>query len=205
MVKSTIIKKQSPRLLSMLNNIALFGTSADPPTTGHQAILKWLAQRYDWVAVWASNNPYKNHQTPLNHRMAMLQLLIEDIDPPYFNLKAYQELSHLRSLISVNQAQEIWGKNKDYYLVIGSDLISQVPKWYEIKVLLASVELLIIPRPNYPINLQQLQTLENLGGKYNIADLNAPAVSSTAYRQQQSKNVITKPVQNYIYRQKLYL
>ncbi|MFN6300225.1 MAG: nicotinic acid mononucleotide adenylyltransferase, partial [Microcystis sp.] len=25
--------------------IALFGTSADPPTAGHQAILKWLSEQ----------------------------------------------------------------------------------------------------------------------------------------------------------------
>lgn len=189
----------------MVNNIALFGTSADPPTAGHQAILKWLAQRYDWVAVWASDNPYKQHQTDLNHRMAMLGLLIEDINPPYSNIKAYHELSYLRSLMSVNQAMEMWGQASNYDLVIGSDLITQVPKWYEVKALLAKVKLIIIPRPHYPINFQQLQILKNLGGEYYIADLNAPAVSSTAYRQQQDKNVITAPIQNYIYRQKLYL
>ena len=61
-------------------NVALFGTSADPPTAGHQAILKWLSERYDWVAVWASDNPFKFHQTSLEHRGAMLRLLIEDID-----------------------------------------------------------------------------------------------------------------------------
>lgn len=189
----------------MINNIALFGTSADPPTAGHQAILKWLAQRYDWVAVWASDNPYKNHQTNLNHRTVMLRLLIEDIDPSCSNINIYQELSHLRSLISVNQAGEMWGQDKNYDLVIGSDLVSQVPKWYEVKVLLAKVRLLIIPRPYYPINAQHLQILEELGGIWHIADLNAPAVSSTAYRKQQDQNVITKPVHNYICRQKLYL
>jgi nicotinate-nucleotide adenylyltransferase len=189
----------------MINNIALFGTSADPPTAAHQAILKWLAQHYDWVAVWASDNPYKNHQTDLKHRMAMLRLLIEEIDPSCSNLKVYQELSHLRSLISVNQAMEIWGQDKNYYLVIGSDLIQQVPKWYQVKELLAKVQLVIIPRPYYPIETKALQALKNLGGIYHIADLDAPDVSSTTYRQQQDQTVITEPVQNYIHRQKLYL
>ncbi len=189
----------------MINNIALFGTSADPPTAGHQAILKWLAQRYDWVAVWASDNPYKNHQTDLKHRMAMLRLLIEDIEPSYSNLKVYQELSHLRSLMSVNQAMEMWGTDKTYHLVIGSDLIDQIPKWYQVKELLAKVHLIIIPRPYYPIETEALQTLQNLGAIYHIADLDAPDVSSTNYRQQQDQTVITEPIQNYIDHQKLYL
>ena len=55
-----------------MTQIALFGTSADPPTSGHQAILLWLSQRFDKVVVWASDNPFKTHQTLLEHRMAML-------------------------------------------------------------------------------------------------------------------------------------
>jgi len=58
----------------------LFGTSADPPTAGHQAILSWLSERYDWVAVWAAD-PLKSHQTPLSHRGSMLRLLIERLIP----------------------------------------------------------------------------------------------------------------------------
>jgi cytidyltransferase-related domain len=65
-----------------MTKIALFGTSADPPTSGHQAILFWLSQRFDKVVVWASDNPFKNHQTLLEHRMAMLSLLIEEINAP---------------------------------------------------------------------------------------------------------------------------
>lgn len=47
-------------------NIALFGTSADPPTRGHGKILTWLAQHYDQVAVWAADNPFKQHQASLD-------------------------------------------------------------------------------------------------------------------------------------------
>jgi Cytidylyltransferase-like len=50
---------------------ALFGTSADPPTLGHQAILEWLATQFDEVAVWAADNPFKVQQTPLYHRQTM--------------------------------------------------------------------------------------------------------------------------------------
>ncbi|MCS6815631.1 MAG: adenylyltransferase/cytidyltransferase family protein, partial [Cyanobacteria bacterium] len=53
-------------------DIALFGTSADPPTVGHQAILLWLLEHFDYVAVWAADNPFKSHQASLHHRLAML-------------------------------------------------------------------------------------------------------------------------------------
>lgn len=42
-----------------MTQIALFGTSADPPTSGHQAILLWLSQRFDKVVVWPRIIPLK--------------------------------------------------------------------------------------------------------------------------------------------------
>ncbi|NET52841.1 MAG: nicotinic acid mononucleotide adenylyltransferase, partial [Merismopedia sp. SIO2A8] len=35
-----------------MTTLALFGTSADPPTAGHQQILRWLSYQYDHVIVW---------------------------------------------------------------------------------------------------------------------------------------------------------
>ena len=45
--------------------IALFGTSADPPTIAHQKIISWLGSQFDRVAVWAANNPFKVHGAAL--------------------------------------------------------------------------------------------------------------------------------------------
>ena len=81
-----------------MTQIALFGTSADPPTSGHQAILLWLSQRFDKVVVWASDNPFKTHQTLLEHRMAMLSLLIEEINAQKANIALHPELSSRRTL-----------------------------------------------------------------------------------------------------------
>jgi nicotinate-nucleotide adenylyltransferase len=184
--------------------IALFGTSADPPTAGHKTILRWLSDRYDWVAVWASDNPFKNHQTSLKHRMAMLRLLIEEIQAPRNNISLNEELSDRRSLISVNKAREIWGEDADYILVIGSDLASQIRRWYRIEELLSKTQILIVPRPGYSIEESDLEALKSLGGKCTVADLNAPEVSSTAYREEGDKNAITPTVKDYIYQKQLY-
>ncbi len=187
-----------------MTKIALFGTSADPPTEGHQSILRWLSDHYDWVGVWASDNPYKNHQTSLSHRMAMLKLLIDDINPPRNNIYLSEKLSHRRSLMSLAKAKEIWGENPDYSLVIGSDLVGQIRRWYHIEELLDQVDILIVPRPGYSIAQKDLIALKELGGNYQIADLDAPAVSSTAYRENQNQSVLIQPIQDYIYQEQLY-
>jgi len=189
----------------LMTKIALFGTSADPPTAAHQAILQWLSEHYDWVAVWASDNPFKEHQASLDHRMAMLRLSIEEIETQQKNLKVYEELSHRRSLISIERAKQIWGDKTEYTLVIGSDLIHQIHHWYRIEDILKQVKMLVIPRPGYAIAEADLKPLRNLGGQWAIADLKAPAVSSSAYRDQKNQEVLTEPIKDYINREQLYV
>jgi nicotinate-nucleotide adenylyltransferase len=185
-------------------SIALFGTSADPPTSAHQAILNWLSHHYDCVAVWASDNPFKTHQTPLEHRSKMLRLLIEEIEPHRRNISLYQDLSSPRTLETVAHAKHKWGEQVDLTLVIGADLISQMPRWYQIEKLLNQVKLLVVPRPGYEIDRAGLEELRKLGAEVAIAELKAPAVSSTAYRENGDTEAITPPVEDYIHKEQLY-
>lgn len=184
-------------------SIALFGTSADPPTAGHQQILNWLSYQYDQVWVWASDNPFKQHQTPLGHRAAMLDLLISDIHPPRANIHCDQRLSHPRALVTVERAQQRW-PHSTMTLVVGADLIAKVPSWYRASELLQQVKLLVIPRPGYTITTDDIQHLQAKGGEVAIADMTGLPVSSTSYRQAHDPNAITRPVQAYIHQQHLY-
>ena len=184
--------------------IALFGTSADPPTAGHQEILSWLSERYDWVAVWAADNPFKSHQTPLEHRGAMLSLLIEDIDLPQYNIGFHPELSSYRTLETVEKAKELWGADANFTLVIGADLVNQLPRWYRSEDLLRQVQLLVVPRPGYAVKDVDLQQLRQLGAEVVLADLTGPDVSSTAYRENGDTQALTPPIEAYIHREHLY-
>lgn len=185
-------------------HVALFGTSADPPTAGHQAILRWLARTFDQVAVWASDNPFKSHQTPLQHRAAMLQLLIDDIEPPCTNIHYYADLSHPRTLTTVEHARRRWSSAAEFTLVIGADLVSQLPRWYRIDELFEQVSLLVVPRPGYTLQPQDIEQLRRLGARVAIADLSVPNVSSSAYREGGDQAILTAPVEDYIHREQLY-
>ena len=187
-----------------MKRIALFGTSADPPTAGHQAIISWLSERYDWVAVWAADNPFKSHQTPLEHRGAMLRLLIEDIDLPEYNIGLHPELSSYRTLETLEKAKELWGADANFTLVIGADLVNQLPRWYRAEDLLRQVQLLVVPRPGYAVKDVDLQQLRQLGAEVVLADLTGPDVSSTAYRENGDTHALTPPIEAYIHREHLY-
>jgi nicotinate-nucleotide adenylyltransferase len=188
--------------------IALFGTSADPPNIGHRKIVCWLSQHFDRVAVWASDNPLKSQQTPIEHRSKMLQLMLEELkntsidSQPDRNIEMRQDLSSPRALTSFEKARSVW-EDADFTFVIGSDLVPQIPQWYCAIELLQQVQLLIVPRPGFPIADSDLEKLKQLT-QVTIAPLQMPDVSSTAYRNTKDDSTIVPPVAKYINRERLY-
>ena len=64
------------------NRIALFGTSADPPTIGHKKILEELSNIYSCVITYTSNNPKNKHEENISFRKLLLETLIKDINNP---------------------------------------------------------------------------------------------------------------------------
>jgi len=160
-------------------NIALFGTSADPPSIGHQQILLWLSKHYDRVLVWVSDNPFKNHLHP--------------------------ELSDPRTINTVTKAKQIW-QEASFTLVIGSDLVPQLPTWYRVQDLLSQVKLLVVPRQGVTIAEADIDSLVRMGTEVAIApdSTSIPNVSSSDYRNNGNSSVIIPTVAAYIQRESLY-
>jgi nicotinate-nucleotide adenylyltransferase len=189
--------------IKIMVQIALFGTSADPPTVGHQVILEKLATRFDQVAVWAADNPFKPDQTPLAHRQAMLALLIQDLHQRHPNILLCPQLSDARTLNSVHLAQQNWPQGQ-FTLVVGSDVLDSLPNWYRVRELLSTIHLLIVPRPNAPVTSPNLDVLAQLGGQFAVATFMGPDVSSTAYRQSKAEDGMMPAIADYIQRHNLY-
>ncbi len=159
--------------------IALFGTSADPPTFGHQALLVGLSNLYPKVVTWASDNPMKCHGASLYARQNLLNALVEGIGNP--NLKMVQELSSPRTIKTIEKAKSLW-PTSDLIFVIGSDLAKQIPSWIEPKTVLRSVRLGIAPRKGWPLESTHIKTLEALGAQIEILPLTIPATASSSIR-----------------------
>ena len=66
----------------MVKRIALFGTSADPPTNGHKKILEELSKIFAFTISYVSNNPNKKHKEDISIRSYLLKTLIENLDDP---------------------------------------------------------------------------------------------------------------------------
>jgi len=163
----------------MEKKIALFGTSADPPTIGHKKILEELSKIYDFTISYVSNNPKKKHRESIKIRSYLLKTLIEDLDNPkiLFN----QKVSSQWAVESIKECKQIYEfDNLDF--VIGSDLIQDILCWKNFKKIRNEVSFFIILREGYPIESNTFQMLKTYKVKFKISTIKIPNISSSKLR-----------------------
>ena len=163
----------------MVNSIALFGTSADPPTIGHKKILEELSKRYAFTIGYVSNNPSKNHKEDISIRSNLLKTLIEDLDNPkiLFN----QSVTSQWAVESIKKCKRIYELN-NLDFVIGSDLIKDIFYWKNFDKINDEVSFLIILREGYPVESNTLKMLETYRVKFKISTIKTPNISSSKFR-----------------------
>jgi len=185
-----------------LKRIALFGTSADPPTTGHKKILEELSKVYSLTVTYASNNPKKIHKENISFRSLLLETLIKEINSPkiIFN----QKISSKWAIESIQKSKKIYN-NSNIDFVIGSDLTSEIFKWRNFDKIIKEVNFLIIEREEYPINSSTLQILKNNKVKFKISSLKIPNISSSMIRLNKNYSYLPKSLIDIIKKNNLYI
>ena len=163
----------------MLKSVALFGTSADPPTIGHKKILEELSKTYDFTISYVSNNPNKKHKEDISILSHLFKNLIEDLDNPkiLFN----QKMSSQWAVESIKKCKEIY-KFNNLDFVIGSDLIKDIFYWKNFDKIILEVSFFIILREGYPVESNTLKMLETYKVKFKISTIITPNISSSKFR-----------------------
>ena len=163
----------------MKKSIALFGTSADPPTIGHQKILEELSKIYSFTVSYVSNNPNKKHKEDISIRSHLLKTLIEDLNNPkiLFN----QSVSSRWAVESIKKCKKIYELN-NLDFVIGSDLIRDIFRWKNFDKIAEEVSFFIILREGYPVESNTLKMLETYNLKFRISTIKIPNISSSKFR-----------------------
>ena len=184
-----------------INSIALFGTSADPPTLGHQALLSELTKVFPKVITWASDNPEKKHQIPLIKRTQLLRILVKKISHP--NLELIQELSSPRAIHTLRKALQLWPE-ASFTFVIGSDLTVQVPKWLNAKSILSKAKIAIAIRDGWPVSDIQIEEINRLGGEIELLPFNIPKSSSSKFREKPQERLVPLELVPTLLKENLY-
>ena len=165
---------------SKIRKIALFGTSADPPTSGHKIIIQELSKKYKLVISYASDNPSKKHKENLYVRSLLLEKLVCDLNNPEIIFDQY--LSSPWAIISINRCKKKYSPHEIDF-IIGSDLIAEMFSWKNINQIIREVKIVIIPREGYPIERKDLLLIKKNNWDFEVLDLKVPKISSSMIRE----------------------
>ena len=185
----------------MGKSIALFGTSADPPTIGHEKILQELSKIYAFTISYVSNNPKKKHIEDISIRSHLLKTLIDDLDNPkiLFN----QKISSQWAVESIKKCKKIY-KFNNLDFVIGSDLIKDIFYWKNFDKIILEVSFFIILREGYPVESNTLKMLETYRVKFKISTIKTPNISSSKFRLNFNCSNLPSSLIDIVKRNKLY-
>ncbi|MBO8230743.1 nicotinate-nucleotide adenylyltransferase [Prochlorococcus marinus str. MU1404] len=185
----------------MGKSIALFGTSADPPTIGHKKILEELSKIYTFTISYVSNNPNKNHKEDISIRSHLLKTLIEDLDNP--KILFDQNVSSQWAVESINKCKRIY-KFNSLDFVIGSDLIKDIFYWKNFDKINDAVNFLLILREGYPVESNTLKMLETYKVKFKISTIKIPNISSSKFRSNFNYSNLPSSLIDFVKKNNLY-
>jgi len=162
-------------------NIGIFGGSFNPIHIGHLALANYLCEYGEVDEVWflvSPHNPLKERGDlwPDELRLELVRLSIKG----YSKFRASDFEFHLpRPSYMVNTLRALRQSypEHEFTLIIGSDNWEVFPRWYKHDELLAENQLLIYPRPDYPIQE------ETLPPNVRLVDTPLLEISSTFIRQ----------------------
>ena len=136
------------------HNIAILGSSFNPPHNGHLAVIQDLAKNHQYDAIWLMpvfDHPFGKKLAPYDDRLAMTKLLLETIQSPKVSLcQAEKDLGKSPSYtIDVINALQKQNPLDHFSLVIGSDAKQDLAKWHRIDDLQRLVDFIFIPRQGF--------------------------------------------------------
>lgn len=160
-------------------NIELMGASFDPPHNGHREIVSGLLAKNIADEIWLI--PTKKHAfdkslTEGDHRLAMLQLFLQDFQEKPVKIEVY-ELEKETTSYSYETLRHFAESQplNTFAWVIGSDNLPDFSRWHKYSELLQQFTVYVYPRPNYP-----MQPL--LAGMIPLSGVNEVSASSTEIR-----------------------
>jgi len=168
--------------------IGLYFGTFNPIHIGHLIIAEQILTLSQLNEIWfvvSPHNPFKNKKNLLkaNHRLAMVKIAIDD-NP---NFKACDiELSLPQPSYTVHTLVYLQEKypEKNFSLILGSDNLISLNKWFNYEYILENYDIYVYPRP--------FSTVSQFDNHHSIKKINAPIIEiSSSYIRNALKNDIS--------------
>jgi nicotinate-nucleotide adenylyltransferase len=180
--------------------VALFGGSFNPPHVAHQMVGLYVLETAPADALWlvpCFRHPFDKPLAPFDDRFKMCELAAAALGPRAAVSDIERAIGgESRTLRTVRRLQELHPEHA-FSLVIGGDLVAEVPTWFGAAELQRTVPFIVVGRGGG-------------GAAAGGADAVAmPEVSSTEVRRalregKSAVGLVPRAVLDYIYRQRLY-
>ena len=188
--------------------IGLFFGSFNPIHIGHLIIANHFAQNGGLDQVWfvvSPQNPLKDSSELLDqqHRLNLVQLAIENnsalqscdvefhLPKPSYTIDTLHELK--------NQYVE-----NDWVLIMGADTVDTLPKWKNYEELVSNYEMVVYPRPNYPLDPSKLPAGIKLIHDVPVIDISATYTRTAIKAGKNCRYLLPEKVYEYIMHKGLY-
>lgn len=144
----------------MTSRIAILGGTFDPLHIGHLAIaedVRYALQVTQVVFIPAAQQPLKAglQTASATDRLAMVRL--GTADNPAFTVS---DLEIRRGGLSYTVETVAWLHQQhpecELFFIVGADAVADLPRWRDVARLLQLCRLVIVERPGYPLDLEEL-------------------------------------------------
>jgi nicotinate-nucleotide adenylyltransferase len=179
--------------------IALFGGSFNPPHVAHQMVALYVLETAGVDQVWfvpCWKHPFHKPLAPFENRLRMCELAAKGLGGRARVTEIERTIGGpSRTLNTVRRLRKLHPQHT-FSLIIGSDLVDEVPTWYRTEQLQAIVSFVVVGR-------------RGAKGAAEHTAVTMPEVSSTEVRQllrtgKSAEGLVPRTVLDYIYRHGLY-
>ena len=191
----------------MRRMLIVYGGSFNPPTNAHYEIAHYLIKKYNpsHFIFAPVGNPYgKKNLVRFKHRYNMLKLICDQLE--YASITDYENNESYEGTVSLLQHLETQYEELPYF-VLGTDNVFTLDKWINYELLLKRYRFIVIIRGNADVDafLKQHSVLKHYQANFIIeSDFPHLEVSSSLYREGGHEEMISKEVNDYIKKNKLY-
>lgn len=188
-------------------NVAVLGSSFDPPHNGHLKIAENVLRsgKVSKVILMPVNiHPFTKKLTDSKHRLAMAKLLedknIEISDYEISKSSTSYSIDTLRTL------QERFPKDR-FYWIIGSDHLNSFVKWKDWKKIIEDFGLIIVARDaQYHLAGETRKNIITLDAKdFLPLDISSTDIRKKIKEGESISNLVPKKIEEYIIHHELYL
>jgi len=195
--------------------VGVFGGTFDPIHIGHlvaaeETRVQLRLERVVFVPAGLPPHKLANHISPVEHRLAMVQLAIAS--NPYFTVSRVDidRFGPCYTVDTMELLRDEWGPGVELYFIMGSDSLADILTWYKPERLIRLCRLAVVKRPGYNVDIKELDRLLP-GIASRVQFINSPLidVASCDIRRRVREGLsikyqVPEAVERYIYEHGLY-